>query len=415
MEDLMIRLLRVLLPLLVWSGHPSPSFASDKTLETFDACWDLVRRKFYDKELHGVDWNRIRDHYRPQADEADEGAELHAVMRRMLAELGASHTTLLSSSVFRGMMAELKNQLYTTYGVLLEETLPGRYFVRGLFESGPGEDAGLLVGDRVVEINGIDIEASPLCLDAGYDPGLRGQRMFFLGVDASERIELLIQRDADSRSRRTVQLRARSTNAVQAAEKSVRVVEQDGVRIGRMHLWFCSQGVARALTEACLGPLSGCDVLLLDLRGRGGYESVVKDILGVFESSTHLSLQGVRREPPVWGKPVVFLLDDRSRSAKELLAYYIRERKIGTIVGQRTEGAVLGAMFYKLPDGSYLELAGMQVPANGKILEGVGVPPHIEVDFPLAYARGEDPIAIRGLEAAVREVRRHRLRGKQAY
>ena len=41
---------------------------SEKTLETFDACWRLVKRHFYDPGLHGVDWNAMRERYRPLGD-----------------------------------------------------------------------------------------------------------------------------------------------------------------------------------------------------------------------------------------------------------------------------------------------------------------------------------------------------------
>ena len=52
----------------------SPARASDVTLETFDACWSLVQRRFYDDDLHGVDWQRCRELFRPLAAEAQPGA-----------------------------------------------------------------------------------------------------------------------------------------------------------------------------------------------------------------------------------------------------------------------------------------------------------------------------------------------------
>ena len=96
----------------------------------------------------------------------------------------------------------------------------------------------------------------------------------------------------------------------------------------------------------------------------------------------------------------------RTRSGKELLAWTIRTRKLGPLVGQRTEGAVLGAGFFELPDGRVLELAILDVPVDGVRLEGVGVPPHVEVDLVVPYAQGRDSIFEKGCEVAVRLARR---------
>jgi carboxyl-terminal processing protease len=101
----------------------------------------------------------------------------------------------------------------------------------------------------------------------------------------------------------------------------------------------------------------------------------------------------------------VFLIDSRSRSAKEILAYRIRHENVGTLVGEKTEGAVLGAMFHPLPDGSYLELPGVAVPVNGVSLEGVGVEPDVRATVELPYAQGLDGILEAGLDVAVEKVR----------
>jgi C-terminal processing protease CtpA/Prc len=84
-----------------------------------------------------------------------------------------------------------------------------------------------------------------------------------------------------------------------------------------------------------------------------------------------------------WSKPVVFLVDDRTRSAKELLSWHIRDESLGPLVGEKTEGAVLGAHFVPLPGGHWLELGAQEVPVNGVTLEGVGVEPtHPSVTSP---------------------------------
>jgi carboxyl-terminal processing protease len=106
-----------------------------------------------------------------------------------------------------------------------------------------------------------------------------------------------------------------------------------------------------------------------------------------------------------WDKPLVVLIDGRTRSAKEVFAHAIRSRRLGWLVGERTEGAVLGAAFHPLPDGSVLELPAMEVPVPGARLEGVGVAPHVRASCPLPYASGADPIFEAGCAVAIRAVR----------
>jgi carboxyl-terminal processing protease len=62
-----------------------------KSAAAFDEVWRAVRDRFYDRELHGLDWDAIGDKYRPLAAAAPTERERAAVINRMLAELHASH------------------------------------------------------------------------------------------------------------------------------------------------------------------------------------------------------------------------------------------------------------------------------------------------------------------------------------
>ena len=167
-------LVAILATLLIGS---SVTTASDQTLKTFDACWKTVQRRFYDPNLNNVDWEAAKRHYRPQADRARPGRELRKVLQAMLSELGSSHTTVLHPAVYRILRSELTNRRSWTYGILLEETDPGFFFVRALFEGGPAQKSGLTKGDRVVLVNGRSPDRSPRTVEAGYDPGLGGAQL----------------------------------------------------------------------------------------------------------------------------------------------------------------------------------------------------------------------------------------------
>lgn len=396
------------LAVALWVGLGAFARAGEADVAVFDRVWTLVRNHFYDRELHGVDWDAMRDHYRPRYVAAPDARSSRAVLQDLLAELKASHTSVLERSVYQSMMAELQNEPKPTFGLLLEESLPGRLFVRSMFEGGPAAVAGCVVGDRVVLVNGVDPMASPLVVDAGFDPALPGPRLFAIPATAvGSRVRLSLQADPAGDDVREVELVGEAMTGVDATRRGVRVIEQSGVRIGVVHVWYCQEGAVDAVREALTGPLAECDALVLDLRGRGGMTDVAAGLLDLFRGKTRRAF-GPARHAPLWNKPVIALIDGRTRSAKELMAFRLRKARLATLVGERTEGAVLGAAFHALPDGAYLELASVDVPIDGERLEGIGVEPDVPVDFPVAYARGVDPIQERGVELAVAQVKARR-------
>lgn len=372
--------------------------AEASPLDIFDACWETVRTRFYDSQLHNVDWFDVRQRYRPRAARTEPGRPMRNLLREMVAELQASHMTILHPEVYRSLSHELQNRRTWTHGVVIEETESDRFFVRALYEDGPGERAGLEVGDRIVLVNGESPDRSDGVLDAGYDPALPGPRLFFLGAADGRRHRLVVQPDRDPVTRYETVIRPSVMNAVDAALNSVSVARREGLRIGYVHIWYCSRGVTAVVERALTRSLRGCDAVVVDLRGRGGLPQVVNQLLALFKGS------GDR--PAAWTRPAVFLIDERSRSAKEVIAYVVRDDAIGPLVGARTEGAVLGAHFFPLPDGSYVEVPVSKVSVRGEYLEGIGVPADVEVEWSLPFSGGVDPIRERGFEVAVRKVLR---------
>jgi tricorn protease len=54
--------------------------------------WRLERDYFYDRHMHGVDWNATRDRYLPLVDRVADRDELNNVIAQMVSELSALHT-----------------------------------------------------------------------------------------------------------------------------------------------------------------------------------------------------------------------------------------------------------------------------------------------------------------------------------
>jgi carboxyl-terminal processing protease len=95
---------------------------------------------------------------------------------------------------------------------------------------------------------------------------------------------------------------------------------------------------------------------------------------------------------PLLNLPFAILTDDASASSSEVLAAVARDRG-GRVIGVKTAGALGGARFYELADGSALEITEERVLGpDGEEINGVGVTPDTVVPFgPADFSSGDDP------------------------
>jgi len=105
-----------------------------------------------------------------------------------------------------------------------------------------------------------------------------------------------------------------------------------------------------------------------------------------------------------WRKPVVLLINEGTRSGKEVLAYGFRKYGYGKTIGTTSAGAVLAGRAFMMSNGGLLLLAVADVSVDGERLEGKGVTPLIEVPFDIRYAEGSDPQLARAIELLVKTV-----------
>ncbi|MCO5170105.1 MAG: S41 family peptidase [Planctomycetes bacterium] len=352
----------------------------------------VTRGRYYDRAARDDEarWEALRARWSPEAAGARSPAALYEVVNRMLGELGVSHLALLERAVYeRELAGEFRAVPSVRLGAELV-LLDGRLFLDGVTHGSPADAAGLRDGDEVVTIDGLLALGHASLEGAGHDPGLPGPPGFFLRPPG-DLVTLGVREAADAEVT-PVEVALRPTSMVDAVRASARVVEVDGRRVGVIRLWhFMTMAVAERLEEALSGPLSSVDALVLDVRGRGGHDAVVRRVLGLFHG---------RRAR--WDRPVVVLTSEGTRSAKEIFAYHWKRAARGPVVGERTQGACLGCTFTQLSDGSILMVPVVDVRrlTGGEVLEGRGVEPDVLVrQLPLPFRGGRDAI----LEAGLRE------------
>lgn len=359
----------------------------------FENVAKVLARYYVDQKFRTEQLPALVEQYRARAEAATSLRDQRQVVEDLLSHIPASHLGLLSGTSHRTMMADLFQAPFPTFGFQVIGTEPTAY-AGMILEGGPAARAGLLLGDRVVAIDGTPLEESPR-LDWRTDDAYIGDDR-----DPSVRYVLPIHGDGDRITLRVerhpgefvdVSVAADEYSAFKAAEASVRVIRTGESSIGYLHFWYVHMaGVPDLIKHAVEGPLKGVDALIIDLRGRGGSAAEVPRIVAAVEN--------YRKKTK---RPVVALADRQSRSGKDLLAYEFKQRGI-RIVGEASAGAVMPASFADVGNDYVLMFPAARLPKYSDLLEGKPTPPDVLVERAGVFAAGQDPILNAGLEEARR-------------
>src|SRR5438128_3285273 len=88
---------------LCTTPHAIAKFASESLLpkeriEVFETIWKTINDDYYDPAFNGVDWDSVRERYRPRVEVAKSDDEFDSLIKLMLLELQDLHTAFVSHS-----------------------------------------------------------------------------------------------------------------------------------------------------------------------------------------------------------------------------------------------------------------------------------------------------------------------------
>ena len=347
----------------------------------FDRVAAILGEHFVDRTFRRTELPQLVAELRPTALATTTRREERDVVQELLEQVPASHLALYSRATYQHLMDELAGQASPTLGCVLTRHRD-LWFVDGVLDGGPAAAAGLRRGDQVLAIDGEPPLRSARLDWRADDAWLADAPGHGVLVDAGDTVTLRIA-SRPGRSR-DVAVTAKRTSSRAASAASLREIEAAGHTFGYLHLWLVFAG-ATELFERAADRFRDAEGLVFDLRGRGGHAAEVAPILRV--------LSQLRDD----GMPMVFLIDEGTRSAKEVLAYEIRARGLGALVGERTAGAVLPASFEAIGDDAVLMFPRSRLGKHSRAIEGIGVRPDRRADDELPFAGGRDAI----LDAAI--------------
>jgi tricorn protease len=108
--------------------------------------------------------------------------------------------------------------------------------------------------------------------------------------------------------------------------------------------------------------------------------------------------------------PKVMLIDETAGSGGDMLPWMFHKFKVGTLVGKRTWGGLVGILgFPEFLDGGGVTAPNLAIwTTDGFIVENVGVPPDIEVEqWPADVINGKDPQLEKAIEVALKELEKN--------
>ncbi len=143
------------------SGWTFPIDVREDNRQLYIDAWRLERDYFYDPDMHGVNWEAMRDKYLPLVERVTTRAELSDLIGQLVGEISALHVSVRGGDLRRGddqiRLASLGARLY-------RDSQAGGYVVEHIYRSDPdfpGElsplhdpEVGVREGDLIEAING---------------------------------------------------------------------------------------------------------------------------------------------------------------------------------------------------------------------------------------------------------------------
>jgi carboxyl-terminal processing protease len=359
--------------------------------ETFAKVWTTINDTYFDQTFNGVDWKALKTKYEPQLAEAKSNQDLTDLLNRMLGELKVSHLKVVPANQVSLVETSSDMSKRGSIGVDLRLINKTDLVVSKVLEKSSAEQAGIKKGYIIKKIDGQTI--------AEITENQRKKGGFQL------RDEIVAVRAATAKFSGNIDKKVSVTFVDENnAEKTIELSRQNfgssrdlnfeskqltgNIGYIKFNLFF---GDLPAKFAEAVSTFQNTTALIIDLRGNpggiGNYTTALaamidkeKRSLGVSQYRYNKQEFDYEGSDKSYKGKVFILLDELSGSSSEVFAGGLQANKRATIIGQNSAGAVLPSTTELLPTGGALQyaIADFKTP-DGKILEGRGVTPDVEV------------------------------------
>jgi len=366
----------------------------------------------------------------------DKDIMMDYMYRGFLDGVGDPYTQYFDADALEAFRVRTSGE-YVGIGVLVaEHPETGHVTVMEPFRGSPAEIAGMLPGDKIVGVDGEDMEGRTLAEVIEQIQGREGTTVvvtvyrpavsYLPSEDDDQTTEDDDQSTGDDNQPsedegyqpaegKKLDIRvARATVTIPTVFHEM-IQDQTGyIRIGGFDQ-ATSEQFSTALEYVTNQGMKG---LVLDVRNNpGGILDVVAFIADHFVPEGVITFtvdangrrQNFNATAEYLGIPLVVLINGRSASASELLSGAIQDTGVGVLVGEQTFGKGIVQHLYYLSDGTAIKATvAKYFTPNGTSIHGVGVAPdfEVEMDDELSFQIGRlDPGEDVQLEVALQVLR----------
>lgn len=375
--------------------------------QMFHEAWRIQRDYFYDPGMHGADWPAMRERYAAFLPHLASRHDLHRLLVWLGSELRVGHL-YVGGGDSRYEPEEVPGGLL---GADLE-IADGRYrFARvfGGLNWNPDLRAPLTEP-------GVDVRAGEYLLAVQGRELLPPENPYARFENTAGKIvEITVGPRPDGRGARTVSVvpienEVGLRNRAWVEGNLRRVNEATDGRVAYVYLPNTA-GLGHTYFRRYFYPQAHKQAIILDERYNGG--GLLPDYYIDLLRRPHLAWWTMR-----YGRdlatpmaaiqgPKVMIVDQWAGSGGDLLPWMFRKLEMGTLVGKRTWGGLVGILgFPVLMDGGGVTAPNLAIwTEDGWVVENEGVPPDVEVEqLPAALAAGRDPQLERAIEIALEEL-----------
>jgi len=366
--------------------------------------WRIQRDFFYVKNMHGVDWPRIRDHYLSMVDDASSREDVSFIISEMISELNIGH-----AYYFGGDTEKEPTSSVGTLGCDFEfDAQTNAYRISKIIKAGPWDVDGrgplsrpgvnVKEGDYLLAVNGIPVDPTQdvyksLQNLAGRTITITVSDMAILDETAREVVIEPMGDDGALRYRAWIE------------NRRAYVDKQTDGRVGYIHVPDTGVNGQNELVRQFYAQV-GKEALIIDERWNGGGQIPTRFIELLNRPVTNY---WARRDSMAWkwppdshSGPKCMLINGPSGSGGDMFPWLFRYNNLGPLIGTRTWGGLVGISGNPaLIDGGYTSVPtfGFYTTDGKWDIEGYGVDPDYKVvDDPALMVDGGDPQLDKAIE-----------------
>lgn len=352
----------------------------------FDHVYKQQQKRFYNLNMHGVNWDEMSAAYRKFLPHIDNNYDFAELLSEWLGELNVSHT---GGRYF----ANGKGDVTSNLGLLFDWEYRGKGMrIAEVIEKGPFDHSRTKVkeGCIIEKINGQEIsqenditvllnnKAGKKTLISLYDP------------QSKERWEEVVMPISGGRLNGLLYNRW-------VKQRAAEVEKWSNGRLGYVHIQSMGDGSFRTVYSDILGKYNNCEGIVIDTRFNGGGR--LHEEIEILFSGQKYFTQVVRGREACdmpsrrWNKPSIMLQCEANYSNAHGTPWVYKHRNIGRLVGMPVPGTMTSVSWETLQDPSLvfgIPIVGYRL-ADGSYLENSQLEPDIKVaNSPETVVKGED-------------------------